>query len=193
VQASTVGPESARALSELADAHKVAYLDAPVSGSTGPARTGRLIWLVSGRQDALDLAGPTLKQLGTAVEHLGTGVEGSAVKIAVNAWMTATTVAMSDVLSLCDALGISHTLLAEALAAGPLAMPYAQQKATAMDEHSYTAGFAIELARKDLALAADAHPMSPLLQAVQERLDRAIADGHGHDDLAAVDYQRSSN
>ena len=40
VQASTVGPDSARTLSELARRHGVAYLDAPVSGSTGPARNG---------------------------------------------------------------------------------------------------------------------------------------------------------
>jgi 3-hydroxyisobutyrate dehydrogenase len=194
VQASTVGPESAKTLSDLAHAHGVAYLDAPVSGSTGPARSGKLIWLVSGSQDALGLAEAVLERLGSAVEHLGTGVEGSAVKLAVNAWMTATTVAMSDVLALCDALGIKHKLLAEALAAGPLAMPYAQQKAIAMDEHSYTAGFAIELARKDLALAATyANPVSLLMQAVQDRLDQAIADGHGHDDIAAIDYQRSPN
>jgi 3-hydroxyisobutyrate dehydrogenase len=193
VQASTVGPDSARTLTELAQAHGVAYLDAPVSGSTGPARNGKLIWLVSGSEDALELAEPTLKQLGAAVEHLGTGVEGSAVKVAVNAWMTAATVAMSDVLSLCDVLGVSHDLLAKVLEDGPLAMPYAQQKATAMDEHAYAAGFAIELARKDLTLAAQAKPLSPLLQAVQQRLDQAIADGHGHEDLAAVDYQRSPN
>ncbi|MCW2523155.1 MAG: 3-hydroxyisobutyrate dehydrogenase, partial [Frankiales bacterium] len=193
VQASTVGPDSARTLGELARAHGVAYLDAPVSGSTGPARNGKLIWLVSGAEHAFELAEPTLTQLGSAVEHLGTGVEGSAVKVAVNAWMTATTVAMSDVLSLCDALGIEHKLLAKALADGPLAMPYAQQKAIAMDEHAYAPGFAIELARKDLALADHTSPLSPLLQVVQQRLDRAIADGHGHDDVAAVDYQRHPN
>jgi 3-hydroxyisobutyrate dehydrogenase len=190
VQASTVGPDSARALSELARAHGVAYLDAPVSGSTGPARDGKLVWLVSGSQEALELAEPTLAQLGSAVEHLGTGVEGSAVKLAVNAWMTAATVAMSDVLSLTDALGVDHRVLAKVLGDGPLAMSYAQQKATAMDEHAYAAGFAIELARKDLALAARAATPSPLLLAVQQRLDQAIAAGHAHDDLAAVDYQR---
>jgi 3-hydroxyisobutyrate dehydrogenase len=193
VQASTVGPDSARTLSELARRHGVAYLDAPVSGSTGPARNGKLIWLVSGSQDALELAETTLKQLGSAIEHLGTGVEGSAVKLAVNAWMTATTVAMSDVLSLCDALGIDHKLFAKAIEDGPLAMPYAQQKATAMDEHAYAAGFAIELARKDLALAARTAAPTPLLRAVQQRLDEAISDGHGHDDLAAIDYQHSQN
>jgi 3-hydroxyisobutyrate dehydrogenase len=191
VQASTIGPDSARTLSEFAHAHGVAYLDALVAGSTGPARAGKLVWLVSGSQDAFDLAQPTLQQLGSAVEHLGTGVEGSAIKVAVNAWMTAATVAMSDVLSLCDALGIDHKLFAKVLQDGPLAMPYALQKLTSMDEHTYAAGFAVELARKDLALADQALAPTPLLRAVQQRLDHAIAAGHGHDDLAAIDYQRT--
>jgi 3-hydroxyisobutyrate dehydrogenase len=128
VQATTIGPDSARALAELARVRGVAYLDAPVSGSTGPARAGKLVWLVSGSQDAFDIAQPTLQQLGSAVEHRGTGVEGSAVKVAVNAWMTAATVAMSDVLAVCDALGIDHQLFAKVLQDGPLAMPYALQK-----------------------------------------------------------------
>jgi 3-hydroxyisobutyrate dehydrogenase len=191
VQASTIGPESARALGDLADKHAVAYLDAPVSGSTAPARRGTLVWLVAGQQDAFDRAEPTLRQLGSAVEHLGTGVEGSAIKLAVNAWMTAATVAMSDVLSLCDALGIDHKLFVKVLEDGPLAMPYALQKAAAMDERAYAPGFSIELARKDLALAAEELPPSPLLRAVQDRMDQAIADGHAHDDVAAVDYQRT--
>jgi 3-hydroxyisobutyrate dehydrogenase len=191
VQASTIGPESARTLSELADKHDVAYLDAPVSGSTGPARNGKLVWLVAGRQDAFERAEPTLRQLGSAVEHLGTGVEGSAIKLAVNAWMTAATVAMSDVLSLCDALGIAHELFVKVLQDGPLAMPYALQKAAAMDKHAYAPGFSVELARKDLGLAAQALPPSALFLAVQERMDEAIADGHGHDDVAALDYRRT--
>ncbi|HEY3926535.1 MAG TPA: NAD(P)-dependent oxidoreductase [Acidothermaceae bacterium] len=190
VQASTIGPESARALAELAAKHTVAYLDAPVSGSTGPARNGKLVWLVAGRQDAFERAEPTLRQLGSAVEHLGTGVEGSAIKLAVNAWMTAATVAMSDVLSLCDALGIDHKVFVKVLEDGPLAMPYALQKAAAMDARAYEPGFSIELARKDLTLAAQELQPSPLLRAVEERMDQAIADGHGHDDVAAVDYQR---
>jgi 3-hydroxyisobutyrate dehydrogenase len=190
VQASTIGPGSARMLGELARTHAVAYLDAPVSGSTGPARNGTLVWLTSGSREAFELAEPTLRHLGSAVEYLGSGVEGSAVKIAVNAWMTSATVAMSDVLALCDALGIDHDLFARVLADGPLAMPYAQQKATAMDGHAYTAGFAVELARKDLALAEELLPPSPLLLAVRRRLDQTIAEGHGQDDLAAVDYQR---
>lgn len=47
VQASTVGPQSASALAGLARDHGVAYLDAPVSRSTAPARQGKLVWLVA--------------------------------------------------------------------------------------------------------------------------------------------------
>jgi 3-hydroxyisobutyrate dehydrogenase len=190
VQASTVGPESARELAELARAHGVLYLDAPVSGSTGPARSGRLVWLVSGSPDALQLAEPILTPLGSTVEHLGIGVEASSMKLAVNAWMTATTVAMSDALALCDRLGVDQQLFTKVLADGPLAMPYAQQKATAMRERAYDAGFAVELARKDLLLAARTATPSPLLLVVRQRLDQAIAAGHGHDDIAAIDYRR---
>lgn len=190
VQASTVGPERARSLAHLAQDHGVAYLDAPVSGSTAPARSGTLVWLVAGGDDALDRARPVLDDLATSVLHVGAEVEGSALKLAVNAWMTAATVAMSDVLALCDALSIDHGVFVDALEAGPLAMPYALQKLRLMDEHSYQPGFAAELALKDVDLAAASATLSPLLQTVRDRLQSAVAAGHGHDDLAAVDYLR---
>jgi 3-hydroxyisobutyrate dehydrogenase len=191
VQASTVGPQSARELAALAHQHGVAFLDAPVSGSTAPAREGRLVWLVAGSDGSLQRARSTLDDLGSEVLHVGGQVEGSSLKLVVNAWMTASTVAMSEALQLCDALGVSHASLVRALQAGPLAMPYAFQKATAMDERAYSPGFAVQLALKDLDLAAAAADPGPLLHAVRERLARTVEAGHGDDDLAAIDYQRT--
>jgi 3-hydroxyisobutyrate dehydrogenase len=193
IQASTVGPVSASALADLAREHGLAYLDAPVSGSTTPAREGRLVWLAAGEDEALSRARGVLDALGSSVLHVGTGVEGSALKLAVNAWMTAATVAMSDVLGLCDALGIDHATFVTALEAGPLAMPYELQKVAAMDTGAYAAGFAVQLALKDIDLAAQQSRPSPLLQVVRERLQRAVEAGHGGDDLAAVDFLRKSS
>lgn len=192
IQASTVGPRSARALAALAREHSVAYLDAPVSGSTTPAREGRLVWLVAGDDAAFSLARPVLDALGSSVLHVGTGVEGSSLKLAVNAWMTAATVAMSDVLALCDALGVDHATFVAALEAGPLAMPYELDKIRSMDAGRYPAGFAVQLALKDIDLAAEVAPPSPLLQVVRDRLDLAVTAGYGSDDLAAVDHARKS-
>jgi 3-hydroxyisobutyrate dehydrogenase len=126
------------------------------------------------------------------VLHVGSGVQGSSLKLAVNAWMTAATVAMSDVLALCDALEIDHATFVEALEAGPLAMPYELQKVRAMDAGAYTAGFAVQLALKDIDLAAGLAEPSPMLRIVRDRLERAVTAGHGDDDLAAVDFGRKS-
>jgi 3-hydroxyisobutyrate dehydrogenase len=131
-----------------------------------------------------------LDDLGSSVLHVGNGVEGSSLKLAVNAWMTAATVAMSDVLALCDHLGISHASFVAALNAGPLAMAYEMQKIRLMDDGAYEPGFAVGLALKDLELAAASADPSPLLQTVRDRLKLTVAAGHGNDDLAAVDYLR---
>jgi 3-hydroxyisobutyrate dehydrogenase len=192
VQASTIGPVAARALADLAAGHGVPYLDAPVSGSTGPARQGMLVWLVAGDRDVLERVRPLLGALGSTVLHVGTGVEGSSLKLVVNAWMAASTVAMSDSLALCDEMEVDHSVFAEALEAGPLAMPYALAKMRLMDERAFEPGFAVNLALKDVDLARASAHLSPLLEIVRDRLVRTERAGFGHDDLAAVDILRGS-
>jgi 3-hydroxyisobutyrate dehydrogenase len=190
VQASTVGPVAARALADLAAQHHVPFIDAPVSGSTAPARQGTLVWLVAGETETLAGVRPILDALGSSVLHVGTGVEGSSLKVVVNAWMTAATVAMSDALALCDGLHLDHATFAEALEAGPLAMPYALQKLRLMDERAFEPGFAVNLALKDVDLAQTSVGLSPLMQAVRDRLAITVEAGHGDQDLAAVDILR---
>jgi len=188
VQASTVGPAAARAMAARAIAAGVAYLDAPVSGSTAPARAGTLVWLVSGEPDAVTTARPALDALGSSVHVLGTeGHEGSAAKVVVNAWMAAAVVAASDALVLADRLGVDHAALREVLGAGALAMPYALTKMEAMDAGADDPGFAVELALKDLRLAvSDGGAGSGLLDVVTARFAAADDAGLGQRDVAAV-------
>lgn len=187
VQASTVGAEWADRLRALADTHHRQMLDAPVSGSTQPARDGKLSWLVAGPSPAVDAARPVLEALGERVLHVGAGQEASRLKLVVNTWMTAATVAMADALVASDRLGISRSALLEVMAGGPLAMPYAVQKAKMMTDGNYTAGFPVELALKDIRLTEAAEgAQPPLMRAVEERLVRAVDAGHARDDIAAV-------
>jgi 3-hydroxyisobutyrate dehydrogenase len=187
VQASTVGAEWADRLRALADTHGRTMLDAPVSGSTGPARNGTLSWLVAGPHTAVDAARPVLDALGERVLVVGTGQEASRLKLIVNTWMTAATVAMADVLVACDRLAIRRSTLLEVIGTGPLAMPYALQKAQLMTDGNYTAGFPVELALKDIRLIEQAEgAQPPLVQAVEDRLAHAVDAGHARDDVAAV-------
>jgi 3-hydroxyisobutyrate dehydrogenase len=187
VQASTVGADWADRLRTLADANDRPMLDAPVSGSTGPARAGKLSWLVSGPSGAIETARPVLDALGERVLVVGAGQEASRLKLVVNTWMTAVTVAMADALAAADRLGVPRRALLDVVSVGPLAMPYALQKAQLMGDHDYTAGFPVELALKDIRLTEEAEGRQPpLVHAVEERLQRAVDAGHARDDLAAV-------
>lgn len=191
VQASTVGPDWTDRLRGLADRAGITFLDAPVSGSTAPAEKGQLVWLVAGDDNALDKARPVLDALGRQVLHVGNHSEASALKLVVNVWMSAAVVAMSDCLALSDRLDVDHENLLAALAAGPLNMPYAAQKAELMDEGEYAPGFAVSNALKDVDLAVQAAgEASPLVAAVRDRLSATAGMGHGGDDLAAVDALR---
>jgi 3-hydroxyisobutyrate dehydrogenase len=187
IQASTVGAEWADRLRALADAHGRAMLDAPVSGSTGPARNGTLSWLVAGPDTAVDAARPVLSALGERVVVVGAGQEASRLKLIVNTWMTAATVAMAEVLDACDRVDLPRAALLEVIGTGPLAMPYALQKAQLMTDGDYTAGFPIELALKDIHLAEQAEATRPpLVRVIADRLQRAVDAGHARDDVAAI-------
>jgi 3-hydroxyisobutyrate dehydrogenase len=115
------------------------------------------------------------------------GHEASAAKLVVNAWMASAVAAASDAYALADSLDVDHATLRDILGAGALAMPYALQKMEAMDARQFEPGFAVNLALKDLRLAAsDGGYTSPLLDAVTRRFEAAEGAGLGDLDVAAL-------
>jgi 3-hydroxyisobutyrate dehydrogenase len=84
IEMSTVRPVVHEAMAEAVRAGGGAYLECPVGGTVGPARTGKLIGLAGG--DAADFARarPVLDQLCRRVEHCGPTGAGAAMKLAIN-------------------------------------------------------------------------------------------------------------
>ena len=187
VQVSTVGPVDADKLRDSAASQGIPFLDAPVSGSTPQVQQGALLWLVSGQDAAVNIARPILERLGREVSVVGAGLEASALKLAMNTWLAASTVAIADVLKVCDALEVPHETLVRTLQATPLAMPFAFAKIDLMEKQQYPAGFAVDLALKDIELTLQHAKLTlPFLEAVRERLKSTVGAGHGREDVAAV-------
>jgi 3-hydroxyisobutyrate dehydrogenase len=187
VQVSTVGPVDAHKLQDAAARHGITFLDAPVSGSTAQAQEGALLWLVSGQAAALNIARPVLERLGKEISVVGAGLQASALKLALNTWLAASTVAIADVLKVCDALAVPHETLVRTLHSTPLAMPFAFAKIELMEKQQYPTGFAVDLALKDVELTLQNSKLRlPFLEAVRERLTSTVRAGHGREDVAAV-------
>src|SRR6202042_844692 len=65
----------------------VLFVDAPVSGSKGPAEAGQLLILASGPPGAARAADPVFSVLGRKTTWLGAAGQGSRMKLVVNSYL----------------------------------------------------------------------------------------------------------
>jgi 3-hydroxyisobutyrate dehydrogenase len=190
IQMGTIGVEWTDRFATMAAAHGVDFVDAPVSGSDGPAREGSLILLASGPEEVRTRVQPIFDAIGRKTLWLGPAGNGSRMKLVLNNWLTAQIEGISETIALTQALGLDSGAFVEAIDGEPLGSPYAVAKARAMIAGDYAPGFALRLGFKDVRLALDAARESnldlPITSAVERRFETAMADGHGDEDVASV-------
>jgi 3-hydroxyisobutyrate dehydrogenase len=120
---------------------------------------------------------------------VGEAGAASRLKVVVNSWIVAVVEGTAEMLALAEALGLDPAQALEAVADGPLDLPYMQMKGRAMLARDFTPSFRLALAAKDAELAASAARASdlelPMLEAISRRF-AAAAREHGDEDLAAV-------
>jgi 3-hydroxyisobutyrate dehydrogenase len=190
IQMSTVGTEWTDRLMGLAARHDVAFVDAPVSGSSGAAESGELIILASGATTARARVRPLFDVLGRQTLWLQRTGDGSRLKLALNNWLAVLVEGMVETLTLSEALGLDPHLLLEAISDGPMASDYALAKGVAMVNAEFAPGFPLRHATKDAELALSAahrHGVElPLTSALLPRWYEALAGDHGGDDVASA-------
>jgi 3-hydroxyisobutyrate dehydrogenase len=190
IQMSTIGVEWTQRLAALAAHRGVAFVDAPVSGSSEPAEQGQLVILASGARRVRLRVEPIFDVLGRQtvwLEHVG---DGSRLKLALNNWLAVQVEGMAETLTLSATLGLDPHLFVNTIAGGPLASGYAVAKGKAMLDAQFRPGFPLRHAAKDATLARDAAREGgltlPLTAALLPRWQDAIAHGHGDDDVASA-------
>jgi 3-hydroxyisobutyrate dehydrogenase len=163
-------------------------VDAPVSGSKGPAEQGELLILASGPAVAADAVAPVFDVIGRKTVWLGAAGKGSQVKLIVNAYMSILIEGVAEIMELADRLDVGHQQLAEVIEGGPLDAPIADAKFRKMDRGDFAAEFPLEWALKDvdLAIGAAGDDTPPLLAALSGQWHTAVAAGHGRQDVSAA-------
>ncbi len=166
----------------------VMYVDAPVSGSKGPAEAGQLLILASGPAGADAMLQPVFSALARKVVWLGEAGQGSRMKLVVNAYMAALIEGVAEALELADRLGVDSSKLAEAIEGGPLDAPIADAKLHKMERGDLAPEFPLEWALKDvdLALEVAGDANLPMLTALSRQWRTAVDAGHGREDVSAA-------
>ena len=185
---STTSPRGTSArLTKLRDAG-VKFVHAPVFMSPQMAQDAVGMMLVSGPQPVFESLRGALATMTGDVWYLGEqGDLAAAYKIFGNSMLFVIAAGVSDVFAMAKGLGIAP---ADALAVFSKFQPggLITSRGKKMARGDFSATFELTMARKDMRLmieAAGAHPMV-VLPAIAEAMDRAIANGHGQDDLGAI-------
>ncbi|MDX3244459.1 MULTISPECIES: NAD(P)-dependent oxidoreductase [unclassified Streptomyces] len=194
VQSTTAGIDAIGDLAAFARAHDLVFFDAPVLGTRQPAEAGQLTVLAAGPQAGRDAVAPVLDAVGART--VWTGEDGGAgtatrLKLVANSWVIAATAAAGEVLALAQSLDVDPNAFFELIAGGPLDMGYLKAKTgLILDDRLSPAQFAVTTAAKDARLIVEAGRENgvrlDVAAASAERLERAAAQGHGDEDMAAA-------
>jgi 3-hydroxyisobutyrate dehydrogenase len=191
IDMSTIGPTKAREIGAKLKEHTIAFLDAPVTGSTPKAISGELTIFVGGEKETLEKAHDVLSAMGTNIVHLGPMGSGQAIKLINNYIIASNLIALSDGMLLADALDLSREKAAEALLQTPNLSPTLQMKLSNYVKDNYPLAFTIANMRKDVTLALEemkrANITLPDLVEVQKLYDAAYQDASlAQEDLSII-------
>ncbi|HEX6449979.1 MAG TPA: NAD(P)-dependent oxidoreductase [Trebonia sp.] len=165
----------------------VVFVDAPVSGSKGPAEHRQLLILASGPPAAEAITNPVFSAIGRKTLWLGEAGQGSRMKLVINAYMSILIEGVAEALELAAQLKIDAGKLAEAIEGGPLDAPIADAKLHKMERGDYAPEFPLEWALKDVDLAVEAASGTlPLLTALSRQWRATVEAGHGREDVSVA-------
>ena len=154
IEMSTVRPATEEALAADIRAKGGAMVDAPVGGTSGPARDGKLVGIVGGDDKDVARAMPILEKLCRRVEHVGPLGAGASFKLAINLPLVVYWQALGEALSLCSQHGVDPARVADLFAdtsAGPNVMKVrGSAVAAAMNGEKVPGTFDIDSMRKDM-------------------------------------------
>ncbi len=190
VQMSTISREATLEAADAVESVGGRFVDAPVSGTVGPAEDGTLTVLAAGDDYALDTVEPVLEAIGDPVVRCGDVGAGTDMKLFVNLLLGDMMQAFSEALVFGAAQDLDIDDMMTVVTAGAVDSPMFRAKAEKIRDGDFSSAFPVDYMFKDLSLAVDAAareevPM-PVTAAAREAVNHARAMGYGEDDMAAA-------
>lgn len=190
VHMGTVAASYSRALHADVVAAGGRYVEAPVSGSRGPAEAGDLVAMVAGDDSDIERIRPVLAPMCAEVFTCGPVPRALSLKFAVNLFLITMVTGLAEAFNYADGLGIDRGLLAAVLNAGPMSSAVSRAKADKLVRGDFAVQAAIFDVLKNSRLVADEARRTgiaaPLLDVCAALYGETLELGHGNADMAAV-------
>ena len=189
---STIGRAAAREAARAVQAAGARFVDAPVSGSVGPAERGELLALVGGADTDVERVTPVLQAMCRRILRAGGVGQGQALKVVLNGVGSHHFVAFASMLALGERAGLARETLVDAFTSGAFSTPSYTSKRERVLESRYDApDFTLALALKDgalnLALQEEVGLALPVQREITREVAQAVGEGLGDEDLYSME------
>ena len=171
------------------------FLEAPVSGSKGPAAMGQLIFLCAGSESLSNDATvqSALNAMGKATHYFGTEVGyGTRAKLVVNSLMGTMMAAFGESLALAESVGLDGGKMIEVIGQGAIMSPIYSLKGPKMLKKDHAPNFPLQHAHKDMKLAVDMAKEAGVEYAVTESAEKLLKDAREDEELNVAEKDFSA-
>jgi 6-phosphogluconate dehydrogenase len=186
----TSGVESAQILNQSLSSKKIAFIDAPVSGSVATIAAHQLLVMASGKESDIEIAKTIFTAFAKKTAFLGEAGAGQAMKLAVNLVVHSLCAALSESLALASANGIDPAAAYDVLEESVVAAPFVKYKRQAFLDASAPVAMRIDTVGKDmqliLGLGASSEVPLEATAGVAHVYAKAAAAGFDAQDMAAL-------
>jgi 3-hydroxyisobutyrate dehydrogenase-like beta-hydroxyacid dehydrogenase len=190
IDMSTIGPAAARRIGAGLQERGVAFMDAPVTGSSPKAEDGTLTIMAGGEQTDFERARPLFEAMGELILHVGPVGQGQLVKVINNAVAAANAAVAAEALLVGARAGADLDALVQVIGAGSGASAVLEMKQGPMRAHDYTTLFKLEHMLKDVRLCLQEAEGAGVTMELVEETERILAEaderGLGEQDFAAL-------
>jgi len=190
VDCSTIAVSQSRHIGQALKAKGVDFLDAPVTGSTPGAESGKLTFMIGGDQAIFNQIRPLLDAMGKKVYFCGAGGMGLQAKLTQNLVLSNILMAFNEGMVLATKGGMDPKLMLEILDNTAAKSGLISYKAPFVFDRNFTTNFSVKWMFKDIGLMLESGQELgvPLLLTglTRQLFQTAIAAGHGDEDICST-------
>jgi 3-hydroxyisobutyrate dehydrogenase-like beta-hydroxyacid dehydrogenase len=190
VDMSTVSPEVSGEVAAAADEAGIAFVRAPVSGSTILAEAGNLTIMASGPADAYQRCEPLFEAMAAIQFYVGEGEQARYMKLVLNLLAASTIGALAEALTFGRNGGLDWNVMLDVISDSVVASPIVKYSLPPLKARDFSPAFSTDLMNKDMGLiceaAANVGVPTDIGDAVRRLYSATAEGGQGADNLTAA-------
>ena len=188
--ASTIAPETSRAIGKRMAAKDIQFLDAPCTGSKPGAENATLTFMIGGDESVFNRARPWFEPMGKQFYYCGSLGMGLEAKLTQNLVLANMLLAFNEGMVLATKAGVDPALMVEILSNSAARSGLVSFKAPYILKGDFTTNFSTKWMAKDVGMALDSARLKavplPLTGVTQQMFQAAIAEGYADDDMCST-------